>query len=363
MRTFIFLRKVNWKVLGPAIFLSLLGLLSIYSSSIFRGSFLGFYKQLIFLIASIGLAVLVSLLDLRPLKNNSRLILALYGLGLIFILGLFFFGQEIRGVRGWYKLGPISFDPVPFTAIILLIVLAKFFSVRWRYLHDYRTILFSVIYLFFPVFLILLQPDLGSALILTAVWLGMVVFSGIKFSHLLILVLVFLLLFAVSWQFLLKDYHKARILSFFNPSIDKQGISWSVNQSKIAIGNGGVFGQGLGKGSQTQYGFLSEPKTDFIFSAIAEEFGLLSVFLLFAGLFFLFWQIIRLGFLAENNFSKLFALGFAFLILAQSFINIGMCLGFLPVIGLPLPLVSYGGSYLLAFYFGLGVLLSLTKKP
>jgi len=171
-----------------------------------------------------------------------------------------------------------------------------------------------------------------------------------------------LIIFWLSWSFLLKDYQRQRIVSFVNPQIDPQGISWNVNQSKIAIGAGGLFGKGIGKGSQTQYGFLPEPQTDFIFSAIAEEMGFLVVTILIFGFLFLFWRIIKLALDSTNNFTRLFAAGLFFFLLSQVFINIGMTFGLVPVVGLPLPLVSYGGSQLLAFYLGLGILMSLSRR-
>lgn len=357
-----FFKKIDWALILPAFFLTLLGLISIYSSSISKGNFFAFKKQLIFLAVSICLVVILAFFDLRFLRTNSYLVLSLYFLSLLLLAGLWFFGSEIRGIKGWYKLGPFSFDPVPLSALILIVVLSKYFSTRHVEIQRFQPILSSGLYALFPVVLIFLQPDLGSALSLIIVWLGIVIFSGIKLRHLLILALIFLLLFALGWKFWLRDYQKQRILSFLNPQIDKKGISWSVNQSKIAIGSGGVLGKGIGKGTQTQYGFLPEPKTDFIFSAIAEETGFLGAFLLFACLLFLFWRLVKIAFLAQSNFIRLFASGFAFLILSQGFINIGMCLGLLPVIGIPLPFVSYGGSQLLFFYVGLGVLMNLERR-
>jgi rod shape determining protein RodA len=358
---FKFFKKIDWPLISPAIFLTLLGLLSIYSSSLGRGEFLSFEKQIIFFVVSFFLAIFLNFFDLRFLKTNSYLVLSLYFLSIFSLLGLLFFGTEMRGVRGWYKVGNFSLDPMPFSAIILIIVLAKYFSSRHITLQKFAPILFSGVYAIIPVGLVLLQPDLGSSLILISVWLGVVIFSGIKLRHFLILILIFLLIFGLSWKFWLKDYQKQRILSFLNPQIDKKGIAWSSNQSKIAIGSGGIFGKGIGKGSQTQYGFLPEPKTDFIFSALAEETGFLGISFLFLAFLFLFWRTVKISFLASDNFTRLFACGFSFLILSQSFINIGMCLGLVPVIGIPLPFVSYGGSQLLAFYFGLGILMSLEK--
>lgn len=355
-------KKIDWWLLLPAFLLTCLGLLSIYGSSVFGGDFFNFKKQIVFFALAIFLVIFLSFLDLRFLRTNSYLVLTLYFLSLLSLAGLFLLGSEIRGVRGWYKVGAFSFDPVPVAAIILIIVLSKYFSTRHVEIQRFQPILFSGMYVIIPVGLILLQPDLGSSLSLMAVWFGLVLFSGIKIRHFLILVLVFLIIFSMAWSFWLKEYQKERIVSFLNPDIDPQGISWNINQSKIAIGNGGLWGKGIGQGSQTQYGFLPEPQTDFIFSALAEETGFLGISILIFGFLFLFWRIIKVALSTLNNFTRLFAAGFAFLLISQTFINIGMALGILPIIGLPLPLVSYGGSQLLAFYLGLGILMSLAKK-
>lgn len=359
-RGFIF--SINWRLMVPAILLSGFGLLSIFSSSMGKGNYLNFEKQLIFFIVSIAIALAIGSTDLRFLKANSLLILSLYVLFLVSLLGLLLTVGTTRGIQGWYKLGPVSFDPEPFGAIILIIVLSKYFSSRHIEIHMLRSIVFSGIYAFLPVFLILFQPDLGSSLSLIIVWLGMLLFSGIKMKHLVLLLVLFGLVFAFGWNFYLKDYQKQRILTFLNPNINDKGAAWSVNQSKIAIGNGGVIGKGIGNGSQTQHGFLSEPRTDFIFSAIAEEFGFLGIVILFSCFVLLFWQIIAVVFQAQSNFLRLFAFGFAFLLIAQICINIGMCLGLFPVVGIPLPFVSYSGSFTLAFYIGLGILMSLQRK-
>jgi len=346
----------------PAFLLSCFGLLSIFSSSISRGDFFNFKKQLVAVAISLAVAVVVGFMDLRFLKANPYLIFFLYILALISLAGLLLVAGETRGIQGWYKLGPISLDPEPFVALVLIIVLSKYFSSRHVEISMLRSIVFSGLYVIVPVFLVLLQPDLGSSLSLIVIWLGMILFSGIRARHLVLLVVLFGLVFTLGWNFYLKDYQKQRILSLLNPNMDIKGVAWSANQSKIAIGNGGLLGQGIGHGSQTQYGFLSEPKTDFIFSAIAEEFGFLGIFILFIIFLALFWQIISVVFHSQNNFTRLFAFGFAFLLLAQISINISMCLGLFPVVGIPLPFVSYSGSFTLAFYIGLGILISLERK-
>jgi rod shape determining protein RodA len=163
----------------------------------------------------------------------------------------------------------------------------------------------------------------------------------------------------LGWSFFLLDHQKERIISFIEPELDPLGIGWSQLQSKVAIGNGGIWGQGFAQGTQTQYGFLSEPQTDFIFAAIAEEFGFVGIFLVFIFLMILVWRILKIGMEANDNFSRLYAAGLATLIIAQTFINVGMNLGLLPIIGLSLPFVSYGGSSLILSYIGLGILLSI----
>jgi len=362
MKLSIVLKNFNWGLILPSFFLTLFGILSIYGISSGEENLLNFKKQILFFIFSLILFIFLRLLDLKFLRTNSYFVFFLYIFSLLVLLGLLFFGTEIRGVKGWYKIGPFSFDPVPFSAVILIVVLSKYFSVRHIETKRFQPIFFSGIYAALPVLLVLFQPDLGSSIILIFIWLGIIIFSGIELRHFLILMVIALLAAFFSWQFLLKDYQKERILAFVNPGVDPQGISWNIEQSKIAIGSGGFLGKGITKGTQTRYGFLPEAQTDFIFASIAEETGFLGVTVLLSLIGILFWQIMRIVFTAFDNFTRLFAAGFAFLFLSQSFINIGMNLGILPIIGIPLPFVSYGGSNLLGFYFGIGILASFTKR-
>jgi rod shape determining protein RodA len=274
-------------------------------------------------------------------------------------VGLFFFAPEIRQVKSWYKLGPISIDPIEFTKLVLIILFAKYFSRRHAEMYNVKHILVSSFYLLLPSFLVFLQPNLGSVLILIFLWLGILIISGIKIRHFLILCLIGILIFVLIWLFFLKDYQKQRLISFFRPKMEPIGIGWSQKQSKIAIGSGGLLGQGLFKGSQTQYGFLPEPQTDFIFAAISEELGFVGVTALLFLFSLLIWRIIQTVFSAESNFQKLFSSGLATILISQIFINIGMNLGLLPIIGVSLPLVSYGGSGLISTFIAFGILQSI----
>jgi rod shape determining protein RodA len=289
------------------------------------------------------------------------LILILYLLCLFSLAGLFFFAPEIRGVQRWYKLGPFSVDPVEFVKIILIIMLAKYFSTRHIEMYRIRHILISSIYVLFPTVLTFFQPDFGSIIILIALWIGILIVSGIKLRHLLILFLCLILILSISWFFLMKDYQKERVISFFVPA-DPLGAGWSQNQAKIAIGSGGIFGQGLFKGSQTQYGFLPEPQTDFIFSAIAEEMGLLGVSILFFLFLILIWRILKVALKSQSNFPRLFCVGLVIVLVSHIFINIGMNLGLLPIIGISLPLISYGGSNLIMTFLAFGIVQNIKNN-
>lgn len=354
----IHIKRLDWILILNAVLLVSIGLLSIYSSS--KGDFLNFKKQIIFFAIGFFLILLISFFDYRLLREDPYLILILYFLSTALLAGLFFFAPIIRGVKSWYKVGPISFDSTEFAKIILILLLAKYFSTRHVEMYQIRHILLSGFYVLIPATLVFFQPDFGSALIILSLWIGILIISGIKPRHFLILAFCGILILAFSWSTILKEYQRERILSFIQPQIsDPLKIGWSQRQAKIAIGSGGILGQGIGKGSQTQYGFLPEPHTDFIFSAISEELGLIGVTILLFLFSFLIWQILKIAIKTPSNFSRLFASGFAILLISQVFIHIGMNIGILPIIGIPLPLLSYGGSSLIAHFIGLGILQSI----
>ena len=353
------LKKFDWILIGSCLILVIIGLVSIYSISLGKGDFLDFKKQIIFFGIGFILMIILSFFDWRAIKENSYFILILYFLSVLLLLGLFFFAPEIRGVRSWYKIGRISFDPIGISTIVLIILLAKYFSMRHIEMYRLPHILLSGFYVLIPFLLIARQPDLGSALILIALWIGILIISGIKLRHFLILVICGILILSLSWIFFLKEYQKDRVVGFLAPQVEPLGINWSQTQSRIAIGSGGILGKGFSQGSQTQNGFLSELHTDFIFAAVAEEFGLIGVSLILSLFIILIWRIMKIAISARSNFPRLFASGFAIILFSQMFIHIGMNLGILPVIGLPLPLVSYGGSSLIVVFIGLGMLQSI----
>ncbi|MCH8741439.1 rod shape-determining protein RodA [Patescibacteria group bacterium] len=352
-------KKLDWIIIISALLLASIGLLSIYSSSLGRGDFLNFQKQIIFLGIGFLLMLFFSFFDWRVFKTNPYFILALYFLSLGLLAGLFFLAPEIRGVRSWYRVGFLALDPIEFTKIVLIILIAKFFSMRHIEMYRVVHIFLSGIYVFLPAALIFFQPDFGSAIILVMFWITILIISGIKLRHFLVLILLGVISFIFMWSFLIQDYQKERITSFLQPQTEPLGISWSQKQTQIAIGTGSIFGQGIGKGSQTQYGFLPLPQTDFIFAAIAEEIGLVGVAILLILFSTLIWRILKIALLVQSNFPRFFAVGLATILISQMFIHIGMNLGLFPIIGISLPLVSYGGSGLISIFVALGILQSI----
>ncbi len=356
-----YIKNLDWILAGCAIALSFIGLLSL-SGGLKDGLPGNFYRQAIFLLVGFFLMILVSFFDWRSLKEDSRLVLAIYFSGFLLLLGLFFLAPEIRGVQRWYVIGPLSFGPVEFVKIALIVLLAKYFSKRHVEMYRFSHIVFSGGYVFLLSIMTFFQPDMGSAAVLVILWIGVLFVSGIKTRHFLILCLIAALVFSFSWAFLLEDYQKTRIIGFLEPHLDPQGINWNPEQAKIAIGSGGIFGQGIGQGTQTRYGFLPETDTDFIFSAIAEEMGMVGVSIVLGLFMILTLRVLKIALKVRDNFSRLVCFGFAILIVSQVFINIGMNQGILPIVGLPLPLVSYGGGSLVFTFIGIGIIQSIKAR-
>ena len=355
------IKNLDWGIMFPVFMLVCFGLIGIYSTCLAKNDFLNLYKQIGFVVVGFLIMLLISFFDYRLLRNNSYLILILYGISLFLLVGVYFFAPIIRGTKGWYQLGILTLDPNEPTKIILLILLAKYFSMRHVEMYKFRNIIFSGLYVFFPALLIFIKPDLGGATILVLMWIGILLISGIKINHFLILSLCFILVASLAWIFILKDYQKERITSFIFP-YDYLGSSWSQNQTKISIGSGKIFGQGMGNGSQVQYGFLPEPHTDFIFSVLAHEWGIVGVLALFTTYGFLIWNILKIAIRSESNFPRLFASGFVIMLVSRLFINVGMNLSLLPVVGISLPFVSYGGSGLIGNFISLGILQSFKVR-
>ncbi len=318
-------------------------------------------KQLSFIILGFILMLTISFFDYRVFKNYSSVLIVLYLFSLISLIFVLF-SQEVRGASSWFRLGPLNFEPIEFIKIIVILFLAKYFSLRHIEMYRIRHLIISGFYVALLVLAVMVQPDFGSALVLVSIWFGLIVVAGIKIRHLIVLCLIMTLLLTGSWFGVLKDYQKQRILTFLNPQDDPYGRGYHISQSLIAIGSGGLFGQGLGASSQAGLKFLPEQHTDFVFATLAEQRGLLGVSILLFIFALLFWRIIKIILVSTNNFSRLFAVGLVIMIFTQVLINVGMNMAVLPITGLTLPLVSYGGSSLVSIFLALGILQSIKAR-
>ncbi len=347
------LKKLDWVLIGAVVLLIAIGLLSIASASRARtGVSTDFQKQLIFVFIGVVLFFVFSFTDYRYLRNHSGIILGIYFFSVFLLTLLLVIGHKIRGASSWFHLGSpfgaFGIEPVEITKFILVALLAKYFSGRHTDLGLARHVIVSGIYVFAPAALVLLQPNVGAAALMIIVWIGIMLASGIRMRHLLAIFFIFSIACGFGWHFFLKDYQKARIYTFLEPQKDPLGEGYNILQSMIAVGSGGIFGKGLGHGSQSQLNFLPEQHTDFIWATVAEEWGFFGVCFVLILFGIIFWRLFLTAADSNTNFARLFVFGFMVLLLAQIAINMGMNMGFLPVAGIPLPLLSYGGSNLVA---------------
>lgn len=319
-----------------------------------------FSRQIIWIAIALCVFFGLSFADFRFLRRTYVLV-TLFLLSVSSLALLLATARVVRGTQSWFIVGNLSVEPVDIAKVILILILAKYFSRRHIEIANVRHILVSGFYAFVIFSLVFFQPDFGSAMILFFIWLGMVMVSGISKKHFVAVVLVLALSFAGLWFYALKDYQKQRIVTFLNPLTDIHGAGYNANQSTIAVGSGQFLGKGVGYGTQSRLNFLPEYETDFIFAAFAEEWGFVGVFLIFILFGVLIWRILANSIRGETNFETLFGLGLAIMFVSQIFIHIGMNVGLLPITGITLPLMSYGGSHLLAEFTGLGVLMGMRR--
>ncbi|MFH1226131.1 MAG: rod shape-determining protein RodA [bacterium] len=347
------LKKLDWLLLAVAIFLVVLGLTALYSVSLSLAgnSFFNFQKQIIFFLIGLILFFLVCFVNYKIFKSLSG---PIYLLAVILLVGVLFFGRTIRGTTGWFDFGFFNLQPVEFAKLALIVFLGKYFSDR-RETYDLRHLMITGLAAVILIALVFLQPDLGSALVLLLLWLGLLLVLGAKRLHLLSLVLLICLLSVMAWFFVLEDYQKDRLITFVSPAADPLGIGYNIKQSIIAIGSGRLWGQGLSFGSQSQLKFLPESQTDFVFAVIAEELGLLGVVLVLVLWAVIFYRLIKAARQTSDDFGSIIIIGLVILLVIQVFINIGTNLGLVPVTGISLPLVSYGGSSLIIFLVMIGL--------
>lgn len=350
-------KKMDWSLNVAVLMLAIISLATVYSVAKEL-----FWYQFVWFTLGMTSIFILSQIDWRPLINYRSVIFIIYLIGLALLTVTLFFAPEIRGIRGWLVIGPLQIQVAEIAKVALIIFFSYYFSYRHIDIARWRNIFISLFYLSLPALLVFLQPDLGSMLILVGIWGGYLLVSGIRWRHLFIGLIVVIIILLISWSFLLQDYQKDRVIGLFNPEYDPLGINYNTIQSKIAIGSAGFWGKGFLQGTQIQLGFLPEANSDFIFSAFVEEWGLFGAMIFLTVFFILLFRIIKIGLIAENNFSKLICLGTVILFMIHFTINIGSNIGLLPVIGIPLPFFSYGGSNLLANSFLIGIIQSIVIR-
>ncbi len=327
----------------------------------FTGDSQFFIRQIIWIFISITIFFGLSTIDFRFLRK-TWVSVALFLVSCVLLGGLFVVGKVSHGAVSWFNLGLFSFQPADIIKLVIIIVLAKYFSRRHIEIANIRHILVSGFYACVIFFLVLIQPDFGSAVIIFLIWLGMVLVSGISKKHLLGMAFIGLIFFVSLWVFVFRDYQKDRIKSFINPMTDIHGTGYNAYQSSIAVGSGQLWGKGVGYGTQSRLKFLPEYQSDFIFSAFAEEWGFVGVVLLFLMYGIVIWRIILIALHGATNLEMLFGTGMAIFLIVHFFINVGMNMQLLPVTGQTLPFLSYGGSHLVTEFAGLGILMGMRRN-
>lgn len=354
MRNFL---KIDWILLSAILLLLGLSLAVLYPISYSGSNLLSadashFFRQAIFAILGLIVFFFLSFSDYRIFRSISS---GLFWVGIFLLFVVLFFGKIIRGTSGWLSFGLFNFQPVEIFKLIIATVLARYFSLNVKTIQEMRHIFISLVPVAFSVMLILIQPDLGSALVIVGAWLGVLLLAGVKKSYLGAIVLAAIVLSIFSWNFLLKNYQKERVMVLINPGSDLHGAGYNVFQSTVAVGSGGLWGKGLGHGSQSQLNFIPEKHTDFIFAVIAEELGFFGVVFVFILLMVIMTRLSTIAKESRDNFGKLLVGVIAIIFFIQIIINIGMNIGVVPVTGIPLPLLSYGGSSLVANLAMLGI--------
>ncbi|MCB0320479.1 MAG: rod shape-determining protein RodA [Bdellovibrionales bacterium] len=358
-----FVTSIDWVLLSLAMSISSIGLLVLYSASydpdVGRSALVT--KQLSFFVLGVFIALFTASI---PSRFWYRIAYFFYGSSLALLCLVLVYGTISNGSRRWINLGPINLQPSELMKVGVILALGRYLSKAppKNGVYRFRELLMPGTILLVPMLVILKQPDLGTALTVGAVGAGMILFVGVNKLVLGAASLLGVLGAGGAWMFVLHSYQKRRILTLFYPEGDPQGSGWQIIQSKIAVGSGEIFGKGYLQGSQTQLEFIPERTTDFIFCVLAEEWGFIGSLILLGLYFAVFARILFGVSRSKDYFGALIGVGVTGFIFFHAFVNLGMVVGFLPVVGLPLPMFSYGGSSMLTMFFSLGLVLSLTSS-
>lgn len=360
------LRDFDVVLLLAALGLVTLGALLIYSGSLTRfGEPEGFelshpvVRQGIFAAVGLAGALVIARVDYKYLGALSAAFYCACVGALLFVLVA---GEPIFGSRRWIQVGDVLVQPSEIAKLVTIVALAKYLADRQERIRTVRVLLASLAIAALPGALVFAQPDLGSAVIFAAIWLGMVTVAGARWRHLAAMLAVALIAVPFVFMVFVQDYQRERIRIWLDAESDPLGAGWNILQGQIGIGSGGLWGKGLTEGSQTQLDFVRTQTTDYIFSVLGEELGFVGALVLFALFIVLLWRAVRVAEVSRDMFGRLIATGIVIFILLQAFINVAVNVGLLPVTGIPLPFVSQGGSSLITLLCGIGLLQSVVLR-
>ena len=357
-------RAYDLQLTTYAALLGAVGLVMAYTNSVEAGQSVleggtVFSRALMWSALAIVVFTIVTAFDYRWLKTLAW---PIYGVNLGLLVLTLAIGDGVGGSARWVDVGPFTFQFSELAKILMIIVLATYLGNREGRLDSLSSILGACLLMAPAVLLVMMQPDLGSSLVLASILAGMLFMSGASLRWLLVMAAGVLAAIPIAWTYVLRDYQQNRILSFLNPSADTLGSRWQVGQSQIAVGAGGLLGTGLTNGTQSRGEFLPVQESDFVFAVLAQELGFIGavvVFLLFTALI---WRILSCAWRSRDPFGTLFGAGLASMLLFQVFVNVGMVIGILPVTGIPLPFISHGGASLVSIAIGLGVIQSVNIR-
>lgn len=348
----------EWPLLLVPLALSFLGVLTMHP---FGDAASLAPRQIVWILFGTIAFVVCASIDMRFLRR-TQVILVGYAVCVGLLLLLLIATHAVQGAKSWFDLGAFSLQPADPAKIVFIALMAKYFSRRHMEIGDFKHILVSGAYAAGLILLILVEPDLGTAVIFSIVWFGMILVSGISKKHLAVILSLAAVTAAGLWFFALHDYQRARIVSFVNPASDIHGAGYNAYQATIAVGSGELWGKGIGYGTQSKLRFLPEYETDFIFASFSEEWGFAGIVLVLLLYGLLLARLLAIARRSATNFDALFTLGVFILFTSHIFIHAGINLGILPVTGTTIPFMSYGGSHLIVEFAALGIVASLARE-
>ncbi len=361
MRRMLSFRDFDWTLLGVVLVLCMISVLEIYSATL-HTKYAGFQnKQMLWIAAGLAAMFLIAKIDYHRLLDWAPWAYAACFLALVMVLAV---GHRMLGARRWINVGPLHFQPSEWVKLVLILIVARYFANLGGHNLSWKEILKAFALVGIPMLLVIRQPDLGTTLTYLPILVVGLFLGGINLRQSLILLAAGVVLVTGAWNSgrLLKPYQKARLTSFLNPDNDPRGSGYQIRQSLIAVGSGGVWGQGEAKGTQTQGNFLPIPYADFIFAAFSEEHGFIGAIAVLLLYFFVLMRLIQNAQTAADLPGSLIIMGVVAVLTFQIMVNVGMVIGFMPVTGIPLPLMSYGGSSVLFTFLALGVAMNVRMR-